>query len=196
MFGRAHFQIIKIITKLDCIFLFNKKSVEQEIKTNCFRILEHKTGIDLTVSSTLKKPSKNYTCFILRRFGLFLIHLQSKIKFDASCRLAVLICKIFFASFACNGLWIASRCWPRLVVVIMALRRFCFNILWITFGPAFAFSDFDVAGCLGFAFDVFCFTALSFLASQSPMVMNCWHCQVLLYFFTENGLRIIRNVSK
>ena len=25
--------------------------------------LEHKTGIDLTVSSTLKKPSKNYTCF-------------------------------------------------------------------------------------------------------------------------------------
>ena len=31
-------------------------------------------------SSTLKKPSKNYTCFILRRFGLFLIHLQSKNK--------------------------------------------------------------------------------------------------------------------
>jgi len=41
-------------------------------------ILKHKTGIDLTVSPTLKKPSKNYTCFILRRFGLFLIHLQSK----------------------------------------------------------------------------------------------------------------------
>jgi len=39
---------------------------------------EHKTGIDLTVSSTLKKPSKNYKCFILRRFGLFLIHLKSK----------------------------------------------------------------------------------------------------------------------
>jgi len=32
------------------------------------------------VSSALKKPSKNYTCFILRRFGLFLIHLQSKNK--------------------------------------------------------------------------------------------------------------------
>jgi len=31
--------------------------------------LEHKTGLDLTVSSTLKKPSKYYTCFILRRFG-------------------------------------------------------------------------------------------------------------------------------
>jgi len=41
--------------------------------------LEHKTGIDLTVSLTLKKPSKNYTGFILRRFGLFLIHLQSAV---------------------------------------------------------------------------------------------------------------------
>jgi len=30
--------------------------------------------------STLKKPSKNYTCFILRRFRSFLIHLQSKNK--------------------------------------------------------------------------------------------------------------------
>jgi len=40
----------------------------------------------------------------------------------------------------------------------MALRRFCFNILCITFGPAFAFIDFDVAGCLEFAFDVFCVT--------------------------------------
>jgi len=45
-----------------------------------FKSLEHKTGIDLTVSSTLKKPSKNYTCFISRRFGLFLIHFQSKNK--------------------------------------------------------------------------------------------------------------------
>jgi len=33
--------------------------------------LEHKIGIDFTVSSTLKQPSKNYTCFILRRFRLF-----------------------------------------------------------------------------------------------------------------------------
>jgi len=40
--------------------------------------MDHKIEIDLTVVSlTLKKPSKNYTCFILRRFGLFLIHLQS-----------------------------------------------------------------------------------------------------------------------
>jgi len=48
-----------------------------------FKSLEHKIGIDLTVSSTLKKPSKNYivyTCFILRRFGLFLTHLQSNNK--------------------------------------------------------------------------------------------------------------------
>jgi len=28
----------------------------------------------------VEKPSKNYTGFILRRFGLFLIHLQSKNK--------------------------------------------------------------------------------------------------------------------
>jgi len=43
--------------------------------------MEHKTGIGLTVSLTPKKPSKNYTCFfILRHFGLFLIHLQSKYK--------------------------------------------------------------------------------------------------------------------
>jgi len=42
--------------------------------------LEQKIGIGSTVSSTLKNPSKNYTCFILRRFGLFLIHLQSKNK--------------------------------------------------------------------------------------------------------------------
>ena len=33
--------------------------------------------------------------------------------------------------------------------------RFCFIIFCITVGPAFAFSDFDVAGGLGFAFDVF-----------------------------------------
>jgi len=30
--------------------------------------------------STLKKPQKNYACFILRCFGLFLIHLQLKNK--------------------------------------------------------------------------------------------------------------------
>jgi len=54
-------------------------SSEQSFK-NLLKILEHKIGIDLTVSSTLKKPSKNYTCFILKRFRLFLIHLQSKNK--------------------------------------------------------------------------------------------------------------------
>ena len=40
----------------------------------------NKTGLDLSVSSTLKMPSNNYTCFIMRRFGLVLIHLQSKNK--------------------------------------------------------------------------------------------------------------------
>ena len=43
-------------------------------------ILVYKLIFTCEVSSTLKKPSKNYTCFILRRFGLFLIHLQSKNK--------------------------------------------------------------------------------------------------------------------
>jgi len=42
--------------------------------------LDHKIGIDLTVSLTRKKALKNYTCYILRRFGLFLIHFQSKNK--------------------------------------------------------------------------------------------------------------------
>jgi len=41
-------------------------------------ILNCNKTVCMTVSSTLKKPSKNYTCFISRRFGLFLIHLQSE----------------------------------------------------------------------------------------------------------------------
>ena len=57
------------------------------------------------------------------------------------------------------------------------------------------FTGFDMAGNVGFAFDAFLVT-LSFPASQSLFVLNCWHCQVLLYFLTEGGLRIIRNVSK
>jgi len=47
---------------------------------------------------------------------------------------------------------LASACCRKL----LPYGDFCFNILSITFDPAFAFSDFDVAGCLGFAFDVFC----------------------------------------
>jgi len=43
----------------------------------------------------------------------------------------------------------------------LVLALFC-----IAVGPAFDFSDFDVTGGLGFAFDIFCVT-LSFLASQS-----------------------------
>jgi len=39
-------------------------------------------------------------------------------------------------------------------------------------GPAFAFSEFDRVGGLGFAFDVFCVTLL-FLASQRLLVLNC-----------------------
>ena len=58
-------------------------------------------------------------------------------------------------------------------------------------GPAFTVSEFDRVGGIGFAFDVFCVTLL-FFASQSLLVLNCQHCQVLLYFLTEDGFRIIR----
>ena len=54
---------------------YAKRDCDERLNPNVY-----KTGIDLTVSSTLKKPSKNYTCFISRRFGLFLIHLQSENK--------------------------------------------------------------------------------------------------------------------
>jgi len=46
------------------------------------------------------------------------------------------------------------------------LFRLCFSTFCIAVGPAFAVSDFDSVGCLGFAFDVFCVTLL-FLVSQS-----------------------------
>ena len=49
----------------------------------------------------------------------------------------------------------------------MALRRFCFNIPCITFGPAFDFSNFDVAGCLGFAFDAFKSSAFAYVREVS-----------------------------
>ena len=48
-----------------------------------------------------------------------------------------------------------------------------FNSFLIFFDVADVADNFDMAGCLGFAFDVFCVTALSFLASQSLMVLNC-----------------------
>jgi len=82
-----------------------------------------------------------------------------------------------------------------MIQMIMTLHRFCFSTFCLAVGPAFTFSDFDRIGSLGFAFDVFCVTLL-FLASQSLLVLNCLYCQVLLYFLTEDGLRIIQNVSK
>jgi len=75
----------------------------------------------------------------------------------------------------------------------MTLRGFCFNILCITFGPAFAFSDFDVTGCLGFEFDVFYATALFFLVTK-PYSFELLTLPSFI-FLTEDGLRIIRNVS-
>jgi len=75
-------QFIPINRRIVIINIFLRHT-EKNIKDYHFKnkkTFEHKTGIDLTVSSTLKKPSKNYTCFISRHFGLFLIHLQSKNK--------------------------------------------------------------------------------------------------------------------
>jgi len=66
-------------TKCKCLSVLQNKVATLSVSKAflLFQILEHKTGIDLTVSLTLI-PSKNYTCFISRRFGLFLIHLQSQ----------------------------------------------------------------------------------------------------------------------
>ena len=52
----------------------------------------------------------------------------------------------------------------------MILCRFCFGTFYIAVGPAFALSEFDRVGGLGFAFDVFCVTLF---ASQSILVLNC-----------------------
>jgi len=70
---------------------------------------------------------------------------------------------------------------------ITALRRFCFNILCVTSGPAFAFSDFDVAGGLGLRL-TWRHRALWF--GIADIAKCCFN------FLTEDGLRIIRNVSK
>jgi len=43
-------------------------------------IAAKRSKVKFKVSSTSQKPSENYTFFILGRFGLFLIHLQSKNK--------------------------------------------------------------------------------------------------------------------
>ena len=71
---------VQLFTAIFIKYCTKCKSVskKRKILQNYFS-LEQKTEINL-VSSTLKKPSKNYTCFISTLFGLFLIHLQSKIK--------------------------------------------------------------------------------------------------------------------
>jgi len=40
------------------------------------------------------------------------------------------------------------------------------------------------------------FASHCYFLRHSLLVLNCQHCQVLLYFLTEDGLRIIRNDSK
>ena len=64
------------------------------------------------------------------------------------------------------------------------LCRTCFSTFCIPVGAAFTGSEFDRADGLGFAFDIFCVTLL-FLASQSLLLLNCWHCQELLYYFFD-----------
>jgi len=41
---------------------------------------------------------------------------------------------------------------------ITALHSFVLSIFYISFGPAFIFSNVDTTGGLGFTFDVFCIT--------------------------------------
>jgi len=72
-----------------------------------------------------KKALKNYTCFILRRFGLFLIHLQSKTELDNLTGLAVLV--LLWTSFASHCYFLRHRVfwfW------IASIARYCF-ILWL-----------------------------------------------------------------
>jgi len=77
-----------------------------------------------------------------------------------------------------------------LLLVLTYLRtnlcRSCFSTFCIPVGPAFTVSEFDRVDGLGLAFDVFCVTLL-FLASQSLLLLNCWHCQELLYYFFDWG---------
>jgi len=82
------------------------------------------------------------------------------------------LCEWSFAAGLDLFTWITNLC------------RSCFSTFCIPVGPAFTVSEFDRVDGLGFAFDVFCVTLL-FLASQSLLLLNCWHCQELLYYFFD-----------
>ena len=82
------------------------------------------------------------------------------------------LCEWSFAAGLDLFMWITNLC------------RSCFSTFCVPVGPAFPVSEFDRVDGLGFAFDVFCVTLL-FLASQSLFLLNCWHCQELLYYFFD-----------
>jgi len=83
-----------------------------------------------------------------------------------------------FAEFALRILTMSKSLKAKAGPTAMEKSIFCtfpsknFSIFCIAVGTAFAFSDFDMVGGLGCAFDVCCVT-LSFLASQSLLVLNC-----------------------
>ena len=85
--------------------------------------------------------------------------------------------------------FLSNKIWVRIFLGhpgtwITNLCRSCFSTFCIPVGPAFTVSEFDSVDGLGLAFDVFCVTLL-FLASQSLLLLNCWHCQELLYYFFD-----------
>ena len=124
-----------------------------------------------------------HCCWCWRRHIVLIVELEN-VKQILHPSFAVL-CEWSFAAGLDLFTWITNLC------------RSCFSTFCIPVGPAFTVSEFDRVDGLGFAFDVFCVTQL-FLASQSLLLLNCWHCQELLYyiFLTEDGLRLIRNVSE
>jgi len=119
--------------------------LQTEIKS-----LEHKTGIDLTVSSTLKKPSKNYTCFILRHFWRAIYGFWRVKKKKKNLRFLTCHFDVFLTWLAVSGLRLKS-------FASQHCRFLRHKALWFWIA--------DIAKC--------CFI-----------------------FLTEDGLRIIRNVSK
>jgi len=63
----------------------------------------------------------------------------------------------------------------------------------ITGGPGFTFSDFDMVGGFGFAFDVFSVTPL-FLGHKVFWFLIASIAKCCFIVFNEDGLKIIRNV--
>ena len=71
--------------------------------------------------STLKKPSKNYTCFISRRFGIFLIHLQSKNKAKITFPFFVFGRSVFSS---CYKIWFDGCCFSTVTATCLLKVKF------------------------------------------------------------------------